>query len=550
MELLDANFNEEDLLLEPLFIAAEYGRNDYLQELLNKSRSLANGQGLDVNIVNSNDVSPLMIASYKGFGNVVATLLQYGAKAQLVDKSGITALHLASANNCMQVKNDDIIGLLIQYGSIIGAKDSMGNQPIHYAAACGASETIKDLLNAGACINAPNAFSQTPLHLAMQFHREAVITQLIKHEDVQLLNEDLNGKTALFYAFESEQYVVLAMMLAKLKNNPDPTESFDPGDFLKFVGELASDKVGLALELLQVVGWDSKSEDPDAGGTLLHAACYNNDVKTIAALLEKNIDIDRPARSNNIENHWEVGDSPIHAACRHASSAATALLVDRGCKVDVPNETNNYPLHLAVQSGSADTVEALLDAEKINLDIKNGDKTSPLHIAAYNGFMDIGKRLLIRGANVHVQNSDGWTPLHHAAENSRVSFIQLLLNHDANIDARAQNTNTPLHTAVISGQVDSVEALLQLGAHVNARGEKNFTPLHKCAQMGDEKVTRILLTNGARTDHRAENNNMPLHTAASHGKFEVVKVLVEQCTFTQELNKSGFNGWNAIEKDD
>ena len=48
------------------------------------------------------------------------------------DKMGVTALHLAAASKATLPRMEDVIGLLIQYGSVIGAKDKAGNQPIHY----------------------------------------------------------------------------------------------------------------------------------------------------------------------------------------------------------------------------------------------------------------------------------------------------------------------------------------------------------------------------------------------------------------------------------
>merc|ERR1712157_650219 len=145
-------------------------------------------------------------------------------------------------------------------------------------------------------------------------------------------------------------------------------------------------------------------------------------------------------------------------------------------------------------------------------------KMTPLHIAAINNFPEITEFLLReKNANVHAQDERGWTPLHIAAEHNSLDVIQTLLRHEANIDCRAKNTDTPLHIAICSNQPIAVDAILQCGALVNARGEKNS----------------------------------PLHTAAANGQAAVVQILTNeavtgQCVTIMDINKSGFNGWNAF----
>merc|ERR1712157_56699 len=179
-------------------------------------------------------------------------------------------------------------------------------------------------------------------------------------------------------------------------------------------------------------------------------------------------------------------------------------------------------------------------------------KMTPLHIAAINNFPEITEFLLReKNANVHAQDERGWTPLHIAAEHNSLDVIQTLLRHEANIDCRAKNTDTPLHIAICSNQPIAVDAILQCGALVNARGEKNFTPLHKAAKMGNTEICEKLIKAGARIDHRAENKNTPLHTAAANGQAAVVQILTNeavtgQCVTIMDINKSGFNGWNAF----
>ena len=392
------------------------------------------------------------------------------------------------------------------------------------------------------------------MHLATQFHRESIINTIIRHDEIKLNTPDVFNMTPLTYAFDTEQYATLAIFLSEMKKqhaSGNDDQPFDPNELLHFVSNNKSDLVDLIVELLTAVGW-GQGEDGETGGSLLHSAAKNDDIKTMGALLKKgNVDINKRAERPGIfgsDMLWQEGDTPLHVAARTASLNAIKFIVENGGDEKVFNSRGLAPLHLAVKSGSLEAVKSLVESiDGIAIAIKSGDKTTPLHIASYSGNVQIAKYLIENDASVHLQNHEGWTPLHHAAECNQVKIIQLLVASEANIDARSKNTNTPLHTAVVNREIDAVECLLALGGLVNARGDKNFTPLHKAAKAGDALIARTLLNAGARYDHRAENKNTPLHTAAAHGKGEPLKILVAHHTeHSTDLNKSGFNGWNPL----
>ena len=399
-------------------------------------------------------------------------------------------------------------------------------------------------------MNAGNSTGQTPLHLAIQFQRENIINELLKYEDVDLSRMDDDDLTPLTAAFMSEQYKILALMLMQLKRSKSERDQpFDPNDLLHFVSSNSPDLIVLVVELLNAVGWEIRS-DTEHGATMLHSAVKNNDSKTLGVLLAKDESmIAKQANTAGPEGSWQVGDTALHVAARNNAIECMAILNAHGCPPNILNSDKLSALHIAVKHNNLDAVMEIFNASIVHtkVNIQTDDKTTPLHIACLNGFYDIAEYLLnVERANVHCQNTDGWTPLHVAAEGNRVEILRLLMENQGNIDSRAKNTDTPLHVAIDHNNSEAADTLIGLGANVNSRGEKNFSPLHKAAKIGNTEIIKKLIESGARIDHRAENKNAALHTAATNGQEKAVQVLCEFESSSIDIDKSGFNGWNAF----
>lgn len=118
-----------------------------------------------------------------------------GVLIDKADKYGWLPIHRAAAND-----RDEIIRLLIEWGSPLEATGTEAWTPLHLAAVSRSCDAVKTLLDAGANINACSAFGDTPLHLAIG---PTVTDKLLK--TVQILISagapmdvcDCNGKTPL-----------------------------------------------------------------------------------------------------------------------------------------------------------------------------------------------------------------------------------------------------------------------------------------------------------------------------------------------------------------
>lgn len=163
------------------------------------------------------------------------------------------------------------------------------------------------------------------------------------------------------------------------------------------------------------------------------------------------------------------------------------------------------PLHLAVYSGSLDTVKALLEHDAVNSIIDAKDKVgyTPLHWAAYYGKNDIACLLLRNGACVTGKSVDKPHPLHLASWAGQVDVIKQLI--DKGGIPTVWVGFTPLDYAVLGGKTDSLSALLaSKKINPNETGSGGNTALHWANYFNRSDVIKLLLAFGG--DEQIKNS--------------------------------------------
>ena len=144
--------------------------------------------------------SPLILASYLGYTNIVETLLNNNANIKAKDDvDGSMAIHMAAANG-----NNDIIKILLSKDeTIINEKDNKGNTPLHWASMKDKPETIKLLVENGADIESKDIDGWTPLHYASAFSSLETVENLI-NLGADTKSKANDGSVPLSYAQKDE----------------------------------------------------------------------------------------------------------------------------------------------------------------------------------------------------------------------------------------------------------------------------------------------------------------------------------------------------------
>jgi ankyrin repeat protein len=172
--------------------------------------------GVDVNALDADGNTPLLLAAVYAGPECVELLLKKGAGVNAVNKLGVTPLHRAATNYekakllidagaAVKVKtkagrtplalaarkagNSNTVKLLLDKGADAKERNDRGVNPIQVAAACGDLDTVKLLVEAGADVNdftaVPGAFSlnvRTPLGWAAYHNDLPMVRYLLEHK--------------------------------------------------------------------------------------------------------------------------------------------------------------------------------------------------------------------------------------------------------------------------------------------------------------------------------------------------------------------------------
>lgn len=432
-------------------------------------------QGANINGQdNSLGLSPLHCAALQGNDEMVAFLLDSGAKENAVSADGKTALHLATERG-----HRKCIKLLFAHRADSKIADRNGATCLHVAVGTATDEsTIPLLVKHKVDLNFQNTQTgNTALHLAVEWRRPRIILFLLeKGANIDIGNNE--GLTPLQLAANTDNCEAISLLLQRCahveaRSLAGPTAL----QYAAWKGHWT------AFDLLIIGGADINVWNKQ-GETLLHEqARYSKSISIASKLLEAGA---------NIEARTSQGYTPLQCAAVGLNKTMFNFLLSKDAKIDVESAKGETLLHI----------------------------TPP----ANQDCLDILGTTLKEGMNVTATSSQGWTPLHQTvymgtgapdlASDRTAEYIQLLLNHGASVNDHSASklAETPLHLAAMAPipRPSLVELLIQLGANINATTNEGKTALHLAAERGREPIFRILLDAGADLSVKipTENNGL------------------------------------------
>jgi ankyrin repeat protein len=245
----------------------------------------------------NNHLSPLHLASFYGWADMVRVLLDRSAAASSVDDLGRTPLHLfAKGGNSIRSDEVGVTRLLVEHGADINAQDKDKTTPLHLALYCGNLEIVRVLLGCGANSNAKNALGLTPLHMvshgSVRFDDRcylASVAELLLKHGADINARDKDNATPLHLASYCDDLEIVRVLLDR--------------------GANVNAKNALGLTPLHMVS---------------HGSARFNDGSCVAQLLLEN-GADVNAEDNNFE-------TPFDLACLHGrpNAAVASLIIGYG----------------------------------------------------------------------------------------------------------------------------------------------------------------------------------------------------------------------------
>ncbi|XP_015684882.1 ankyrin repeat and SOCS box protein 10 [Protobothrops mucrosquamatus] len=199
----------EQELTTPLHITASRGYLDCLRHLLLR--------GAEVDLAPGGQTA-LHAACAAATADCVRLLLSFGADPAAVSEGGCQPLHL-----CRSAGSSECARLLLSHGAPVnGASEEAGDTPLHVAARLGLAEQVGLLLQHGADLEAPNAEGETPLIAACSLAHSArdaeahfdVCRQLVE-AGARVNAADRDRQRPLHWASKNANARVVSLLLAR-----------------------------------------------------------------------------------------------------------------------------------------------------------------------------------------------------------------------------------------------------------------------------------------------------------------------------------------------
>lgn len=467
-------------------------------------------KGADVNGIDDNGFTPLMMAASEDQPEIAQLLIDKGAKVNFVNEQGWTALTEAADEGAYATAK-----VLLNAGADAHLKIKNAASPIRMAASEGHADILQLLIDKGGKLSSITE-GQPPLHAAAEEGQLDVVKMLLGM-NADLSQVDESGRTPLMYAAEEGQLSVVQLLVEK--------------------------------------GAKVNQQDKE-GRTALSYAAGERQTEVVRFLIGKGADL-------ALLDH--NGRSALDFAAEENAGEVVKLLLNtkEGAK-----QLNGNPSILvnASEEGALPVVRQLKEAgANINAPDENG--TTPLMAAAEEGQEQVVEYLLSVGADVNAKTKEGWTALLYAARENQPAAIRLLLAKKADLEARCSyrsmssygNRNrptilsfyhgsTPLMVAVEENAVESVKVLLENRANVNSTITKEKLEIPGSY---DWKAANSITPNDTNSGVKPEYNTQgwtPLMEAVEEGNETIVKLLLAAGADVNAKTSTGMTALSVAQK--
>jgi ankyrin repeat protein len=522
----------------PLAAASEEGNTKIVHLLLQK--------GADTEAKDRERQTPLLKALSKHHDEVVKELLSAGADIHEPRSiSGGTALHLSL--DC----SFEVIELLLRRGADVNAWDATGRRPLVAAVEMGNVDAVDALLNNGAQLECSNdnflPFDANPLRLAVSDNKKVMAERLLQaysktgspiddrvlflavsssYEEIvhHLLKyganvdiQDSSGSTPLFNAIrQGNRNIATQLLEAGARTDLGPSDA--RGTRSPFCAAVEDKSTSFVQLLLEYKGRPSTEDIRVAA----ESGNYNLVSSLLAArpeLLSEDHVYSVLLQTATEEWHGREGELEVIKQLIKARSDVTGKRIENG-------EPYCNALQAASHRGREDIVDVLLQAGA-DLNMIGGEYGTALHAAVAGWDDDIMVEMLLgNGGMADAQGGMHGTALHAAIYHGRQRTFNILLGSGPDFEARDRNMHTPLLATVAYNRPQMARALLEAGVDIEAKDELACTPLLVVVSKGLEDITRLLLKHGANVEAQDAKGRTAFLLAIDEHHETIIEVLL------------------------
>ena len=534
--------------------------------------------------------TPIFLAAYGGYTDIVKLLLDHGAEYTCRRVSGFSPLHAACSNGHLNVvelflksstvnvnqkvpdtvaiemapennytKSDDrgstplilalkrghenVAKVLLKVRMIdILAMDVKGETALHHAAACGFADIVKDLISRILPEDLPKHNKRNPLYHAIRNgHRDVIRTLFENHFDMFV--SERNKSQVIKSLVRNGRDDILELLMARWENSFNILWDHPSTNWLFSKASRSRNHKRTLSFLLRVYTSRSPDNQPDSADwtPLSYASFYDEQQVAIDPLIQ----LQSRSGIANI-NHYNGGEyTVLHLAITKGHIKLVELLLVHGADPTLLNKISSETcLHDAIYSGEIKLVEILLAhlramdrLDMLNLADSNG--YTPVHQAVEDNFPDILNLLLEWGADITCNTIRG-TPIYLAAHSGARKIVTILLTHlksTNNLGHIKEESMisgfrvTPLVGAISKGYLDVAHELIKHGALVSntSHRQEKLPTIHHAVYFGCWQIVELICTEDpSNLSLKDDYGRTPLMYASYDGNVRMVRLLLNQ----------------------
>ena len=167
--------------------------------------------------------------------------------------------------------------------------------------------------------------------------------------------------------------------------------------------------------------------------------------------------------------------TPLIAACVYGRKDIASILLDNGADPDLLGD-DRRPLAAAIQKNHTEIVKLLLNSRRVDVNARSSplskNSETPLYMAAESGSLETVIALLEAGADPNIQAGREHSALQVACYGGSAEIVEFLLQHGANAEMYGGESGSPLQAACDCPSLQTVKLLVGVPVDVNYVGEK------------------------------------------------------------------------------
>eukprot|EP01127_Copromyxa_protea_P024473 TRINITY_DN9669_c0_g1_i2.p1 TRINITY_DN9669_c0_g1~~TRINITY_DN9669_c0_g1_i2.p1 ORF type:complete len:1002 (+),score=159.74 TRINITY_DN9669_c0_g1_i2:85-3090(+) len=344
--------------------------------------------------------------------------------------------------------------------------DNMRFTPLHWAAYMNSESGCKELVEAGAPINATDARNRTALDWAAM-QGDFSTAQILIESGIDINSSDSEGYLAIHKAVLGANPKVVELLLASGADPNAVTLAVTPPAVgtpktvtSPHIDSEGSNDVGRDNDVEEGMAVHSLNHSYHLGSTPLQLAFRFNKYDMCTLLLKNSVD------TQTIDAH---GRSHLHYAAYDGLVDLVKLLLEKGAPPASEDKDGYLPLHKAIWKGREKCIEALLSPKLYpkTIDCQSKLGLTPLHIAVKTNAYSTVQLLIKLGAKVDLMDTKQETALHKACLNGNIKIASLLVTEGhCSLNPPDETGRTPLDYAVKREDIELIIFLLEQGAKI------------------------------------------------------------------------------------